>query len=76
MRNQTRMRRLKSLEKIVKEEVLKKRSNVLDNAIFDYGNIDDNPNNVWILPHLAYIEAKDQKYNEISKLASFDIKAR
>jgi hypothetical protein len=40
------MRRLKSLEKIVKEEVLKKRSNVLDNAIFDYGNIDDNPNNI------------------------------
>jgi hypothetical protein len=33
------MRRLKSLEKIVKEEVLKKRSNVLDNAIFDYDNI-------------------------------------
>jgi hypothetical protein len=40
------MRRLKPLEKIVREEVLKKRSNVLNNAIFDYGNIDDNPNNV------------------------------
>ena len=37
---------IQSLEKMVKEEVLKKRSNVLDNAIFDYGNIDDNPNNV------------------------------
>jgi hypothetical protein len=32
--------------KMVKEEALKKRSNVLDNAIFDYDNIDDNPNNV------------------------------
>ena len=40
------MRRLKSLKKIVKEEVLKKRSNILDNTIFDYDNIDDNPNNV------------------------------
>ena len=40
------MRRLKSLKKIVKEEVLKKRSNILDNTIFDYDNIDDNPDNV------------------------------
>ena len=38
--------KIKSLEKRVKEEVLKKRSNVLDNVIFDYDNIDDNPNNV------------------------------
>jgi hypothetical protein len=33
---------LKSLEKIAKEEVLKKS----DDVIFDYGCIDNNPNNV------------------------------
>jgi hypothetical protein len=33
---------LKSLEKIVKEEALKKG----DDVVFDYGSVDDNPNNI------------------------------
>jgi hypothetical protein len=32
---------LKSLEKIAKEEALKTRPNVLDDVIFDHGNVDD-----------------------------------
>jgi hypothetical protein len=37
---------LKSLERIVKEQALEKRSNVPDDAIFDYEGIDDKLNNV------------------------------
>ena len=33
---------LKSLEKIAKEEALKKG----DDVVFDYGSVDDNPNNI------------------------------
>ena len=35
-----------SLEKIAKEEALKKKANVMNDVIFDYGSIDNNPNYV------------------------------
>src|SRR5919199_3928015 len=37
---------LKSLEKIAKEEALKKRTNIFQNAIFDFQDNDDHPVNV------------------------------
>jgi hypothetical protein len=43
---------LKSLERIVKEEALKKRSNVPDDAVFDYEGVDDNSNNVELVAPL------------------------
>jgi hypothetical protein len=36
----------KTLEKIAKEEALKKRSTMTDDVIFDYGSINNNPNYV------------------------------
>jgi hypothetical protein len=32
---------IKSLEKIAKEEVLKKTSNILSSSVSDYGDVDD-----------------------------------
>ncbi|MFL6383347.1 MAG: hypothetical protein ACJ712_00055 [Nitrososphaeraceae archaeon] len=55
MRNQTRMRRLKSLEKIVKEEALK---NIPQNVIFDFKDNDYTTNVKLLAPPIPLLKLK------------------
>jgi hypothetical protein len=54
---------VKSLEKIVKEEAQKKRSNIPYDIISDFEGNDDNPNNVKLLahpiPHLLKVKIRN-----------------
>jgi hypothetical protein len=62
---------VKSLEKIAKEEALNRRANMPQNVIFDFKDNDYYPNNVKLSApaYLSFIEAKNQEYDKISKLA-------